>query len=157
MNKDSFLSSYLPVSKDFRSKKYPFYWVARLNSLYSAEMDRFLKPLGLNSSKWRVLMILKEYGQLSMTEISTHTVAKLSTITKTIYRMQDDGLVKTSYSLVDGRVTEVVLTKAGLEKLELAKQATSRLIEKAFNGFTEEEISYTNKCLEKIFKNINES
>jgi hypothetical protein len=72
VDKDELSSSFFPLADAFRSRDFPFYWVARLNAKYSADVDTLLKPHGLSSSKWRILMILHEHGRLSMSDyIST--------------------------------------------------------------------------------------
>ncbi|WP_027966388.1 MarR family winged helix-turn-helix transcriptional regulator [Halomonas halocynthiae] len=155
VDKKGLSSSFFPLADDFRSRDFPFYWVARLNAKYSADIDLLLKPHGLSTSKWRILMILHEHGRLSMSDISLHSVAKLSTVTKIVYRMQEAGLLKTELSPQDGRVTEVELTDVGAEKLTLARQVTSRLVEKAFADFDAPDIVYINQCLSKMFHNLN--
>ncbi|NVF13966.1 MULTISPECIES: MarR family winged helix-turn-helix transcriptional regulator [Halomonadaceae] len=155
VDKDELSSSFFPLADEFRSRDFPFYWVARLNAKYSADVDTLLKPQGLSSSKWRILMILHEHGRLSMSDISVHAVAKLSTITKIVYRMQESGLLKTEASPQDGRVTEVELTEAGEAKLDIARQVTSRLVEKAFADFSKQDIVYINQCLSRMFHNLN--
>lgn len=153
-DQDALSSSFFPLSQEFRSKDYPFYWVARLNARYNADMDALLKPKGLSSSKWRVLMILHEHGQLSMSDIAIHTVAKLSTITKIVYKMQEADLVVTTPSPEDRRVTEVALTEQGEAQLEVAREITHRLVERAFHGLDAEEVVALNRCLGKIFNNL---
>ncbi|MCG7602240.1 MarR family transcriptional regulator [Halomonas sp. McH1-25] len=155
MSKDTELMSFYPLSEEFKSQDSPFYWVARLNAKYSSEMDSLLKPRGLSSTKWRVLMILNEQGRLSMSDISIHSVAKLSTITKIVYKMREDGLVDISASLKDGRVSEVELTPQGSKKLQEAKEATHRLVERAYAKLEISEITQLNRCLSKIFNNLN--
>ncbi|CAM0554684.1 hypothetical protein EHLJMEHL_00271 [Vreelandella titanicae] len=155
VDKDELSSSFFPLADEFRSRDFPFYWVARLNAKYSADVDTLLKPLGLSSSKWRILMILHEHGRLSMSDISVHAVAKLSTITKIVYRMQESGLLKTEASPQDGRVTEVELTEAGEATLGIARQVTSRLVEKVFADFSKQDIVYINQCLSRMFHNLN--
>ena len=155
VDKDELSSSFFPLADEFRSRDFPFYWVARLNAKYSADVDLLLKPYGLSSSKWRILMILHEHGRLSMSDISVHAVAKLSTTTKIVYRMQESGLLKTEASPQDGRVTEVELTDVGEEKLDIARQVTSRLVEKAFADFSKQDIVYINQCLSRMFHNLN--
>ncbi|MFG6667844.1 MarR family winged helix-turn-helix transcriptional regulator [Halomonas sp. HNIBRBA4712] len=154
VDKEGLSSSFFPLANDFRSRDFPFYWVARLNAKHGADVDSLLKPHGLSSSKWRILMILHEHGRLSMSEISVHAVAKLSTITKTVYRMQEAGLLITEASQQDGRVTEVDITPLGEEKLDIARQVTSRLVKKAFGDFSAQEIIYINQCLSKMFHNL---
>ncbi|MEA3252505.1 MAG: MarR family transcriptional regulator [Pseudomonadota bacterium] len=153
--KNTELSSFYPLSEEFKSQDSPFYWIARLNARYSSEMDSLLKPRGLSSTKWRVLMILNELGRLSMSDISLHTVAKLYTVTKVVYRMREDGLVFISASLKDGRVTEVELTPQGGTKVQEAKEATHHLVERAYSKLDVSEIKQLNNYLSKIFNNLN--
>lgn len=155
VDKEGLSSSFFPLADDFRSRDFPFYWVARLNAKHCADVDFLLKPHGLSSSKWRILMILHEHGRLSMSDISVHAVAKLSTITKIVYRMQEAGLLTTEVSPQDGRVTEVEITEMGEAKLDIARQVTGRLVEKAFADFSKQEIVYINQCLSKMFHNLN--
>ncbi|CAM3531880.1 MarR family winged helix-turn-helix transcriptional regulator [Halomonas casei] len=155
VDKDELSSSFYPLADAFRSRDFPFYWVVRLNAKYSADVDTLLKPHGLSSSKWRILMILHEHGRLSMSDISVHAAAKLSTITKIVYRMQESGFLKTEASPQDGRVTEVELTDTGEEKLGIARQVTSRLVEKAFADFSKQDIVHINQCLSRMFQNLN--
>jgi MarR family transcriptional regulator, organic hydroperoxide resistance regulator len=154
-DKDVLSPSFYPLSEEFRSRDFPFYWVARLNAKYSADMDALLKPKGLSSSKWRILMILHEHGRLSMSDIAIHAVAKLSTITKIVYKMQEAELVVTAPSDEDRRVTEVTLTEQGEFQLGIAREETHRLVERAFKGLEAEEVVSLNRCLSKIFNNIN--
>lgn len=151
---DDKLESFFPLSDDFRSHDAPFYWIGRLNARYGADLDAILKPQGLSASKWRVLMILHEHGRLSMSDISTHTVAKLSTLTKIVYKMKGDGLVSVSLSNRDGRVTEVELTQLGEERLEEARKLTHPLVDKAYRGISPEEVRSLNLSLSKIFNNL---
>ncbi|MDI5935903.1 MarR family winged helix-turn-helix transcriptional regulator [Halomonas kalidii] len=155
VDKDELASSFFPLSDEYRAQDFPFYWVARLNAKYSADVDTLLKPHGLSSSKWRVLMILHEQHRLSMSDIAIHAVAKLSTITKIVYKMQEAGLLKTAPSPQDGRVTEVELTESGEAKLAVARELTARVVEKAFSGLRKDEVVYINQCLSKMFRNLN--
>lgn len=147
-------SAFFPLSEEFRSRDFPFYWIARLNAKYSADTDVLLKPKGLSSSKWRILMILHEHGRLSMSNIAIHAVSNLSTITKIVYKMQESELVLTAPSAEDGRITEVTLTSHGEEQLVVARELISRLVEKAFRGLYTEEVAVLNRCLSKVFINL---
>ncbi|MGM0858331.1 MAG: MarR family winged helix-turn-helix transcriptional regulator [Pseudomonadota bacterium] len=155
VDRDAFQSSFFPLSEEFRSRDFPFYWIARLNAKYSADMDALLKPKGLSSSKWRILMILHEHGRLSMSDIAIHAVAKLSTITKIVYKMQEAELVLTSLSSEDRRVTEVTITARGEAQLKVARDISHRMVEKAFQGIEAEEVIVLNRHLSKIFNNLN--
>ena len=59
------------------------------------------------------MITLREMGNLSVTDIDTHAVAKTATITRATYKLQDDGLVNIFTSQKDGRVSIGELTEKG--------------------------------------------
>lgn len=149
-------SNFKPASKNFAFKKYPFYWIIRLGNSYNLQMEAQLKGMDLNVTYWRVGLILREYGKISMTEISKHAICRLPTITKAVYRMHELGLVEITQNTADKRVTMVANTEKGNQLMDAAVEKTSRVIDRAFEGVTKQEIETVNKLLQKIFDNISD-
>ncbi|MBN2994257.1 MarR family transcriptional regulator [Pseudomonas cedrina subsp. fulgida] len=147
---------YDPASENFHKEDFPFYWLAMVHGRYSQYMEKALKKIGLDIPRWRVLLILKENGQSSISEISTHAIAKLSTITKTVYRMKEDGLVDTAPCEDDGRVTQVRITPEGRAAIERIQVATSDVFKRSFTGMTEAQIQRLSRLLETVFDNLGE-
>ena len=73
------LNKFKPASSNFEFQQYPFYWLMRVGSAYSLRMEKSLKKGGINITAWRILMILREMGKLSVSDIATHAVAKTPT------------------------------------------------------------------------------
>lgn len=147
---------YNPGSEDFHKEDFPFYWLARVNGRYTLAMEKALKKLNLDIPRWRILFILKEEGVSSISEIAIHAIAKLPTVTKTVYRMKADGLVDTQVRSDDGRVTDVIITDAGRQAIEQIQEATRDLFRESFKGMTEAQITRLNKLLETLFHNLPE-
>lgn len=145
---------YDPASEHFKKEDFPFYWLARLNGRYSMAMEKILKKIDLDIPRWRILLTIKEQGEPSISEISVHAIAKLSTVTKIIYRMKADGLVSTNTCSNDGRVTQVSLTESGHQAIERAQTATRGIFKLSFKGLTEAQISRLNSTLETILNNL---
>jgi DNA-binding MarR family transcriptional regulator len=143
-----------PASDEFRKEDFPFYWLARVHGRYSQNMERLLKKVDLDVPRWRVLWILNENGQSSISEISTHAIAKLSTTTKIVYRMKDDGLVQTAQSAEDGRVTQVQITEQGVLMIERMQDVTRELFQRSFKGLTDAQVQRLNRMLEVVFHNL---
>ncbi|WP_432697338.1 MarR family winged helix-turn-helix transcriptional regulator [Marinobacterium sp. YM272] len=150
------LRRYNPTSDDFKKEEFPLYWLARVHGRYTLAMEKTLKKIGMDIPRYRILFILKEQGMSSISEIAEHAVAKLPTITKTIYRMKDDGLVDTAPSPDDGRVTQVTLTAKGQEAIIDIEAATTKLFNQSFKGMTEAQLKRLNRMLETIFNNLPE-
>lgn len=145
---------FLPASKEFEFRQYPFYWITRLSNLYTHEMEKRLKKQGMNITSWRVCMILRENGVLNMTDIATHAVGRLSTINKAVYRMQEQGLVKVERNENDARVTMVEITDEGRQTVGQLIESTSRIIERALTDLSAEEIKSLNGIAKHIFENL---
>jgi MarR family transcriptional regulator, organic hydroperoxide resistance regulator len=139
---------------EFHKEDFPFYWVARVHALYTLEMEAALKAVDCDIPSWRVLAVLHEQGTSSISDIATHAIAKLSTITKIVYRMKADGLVTTATAAHDGRVTEVTLTEDGERALQRVRDATSGLFARSFAGLTPAKLGKLNELLKLIFGNL---
>ncbi|MGB1090871.1 MAG: MarR family winged helix-turn-helix transcriptional regulator [Oceanobacter sp.] len=145
-----------PASDDFHKEDFPFYWLARVHGRYTLAMEKELKKINLDPARWRILFILKEEGISSITEIAEHAVAKLPTVTKTVYRMKEEGLVDTRQKDGNGRITEVMITEKGLEAIQSMKEVTQSLFRQSFKGMSEAQIQRLNKLLEQLFHNLPE-
>lgn len=147
-------SKYLPGSTDFDLNVFPPYWVARLNAKYSMEMEKKLKAVDMDVSRWRVAMLLRLHEELSISQIADHAIAKVPTITKIVYRMQDEGIVTVKPSATDGRVSIVRLTEKGHRNIREVDETTRKLFKRLFNGLTEPQIQRLNATLQQMLNNL---
>ena len=150
------LDKHKPTHREFRYQDYPFYWIARVASIYSQRMEEELKREGLNLTGWRVGMILRQHGSLSISEISRHAAIRLSTVTRCVYLMQERGWLSVRRSPSDARVTEARVTEAGLELIERLIARTSRIFNRAFRGVSANELVATNDLLRRINRNLSD-
>lgn len=148
------LRRYIPAAEEFAYDEFPFYWLARVQGVYQQQMERVLKKIGTDIPTWRVLFILKVHGRLGVSEIADHAIVKLSTMTRMVQRMRDEGLVETAPHPDDARVTEVVVTPAGQALTAAIEDATSRLFAHSFDGMTEPQIARLNEALRQLHDNL---
>ena len=147
-------SRFNPASEDFHKEEFPFYWLARVYGRYILAMEKLLKRIDLDVPRWRVINILFEQDNLSISEIADYAVTKLSTTTKIVYRMKDDGLLTTQASTQDGRVTLVSLTEKGQQAFVSMHEVTDDLFQRSFQGLTEAQLRKLNQTLGKVFDNL---
>ncbi|MBN8442363.1 MAG: winged helix-turn-helix transcriptional regulator [Thauera sp.] len=145
---------FLPDSEAFRYEDFPFYWLARVHGIYALEMERVLKKLGTDIPTRRVLMMLRLHGTVSVSELSTHAIIKLSTLTRIIQRMRDEGLVETRTNAEDARITDVIMTPKGEELGDRIQQATKKIFVKGYQGLTEAQLIKFTETLQVIFHNF---
>ncbi|WP_257551895.1 MarR family winged helix-turn-helix transcriptional regulator [Sphingopyxis sp. DBS4] len=143
--------SYELEEDKFKIEEWPIYWLTRVVSLYLAQSEGQLKRIGLDIPSWRVLMFLGKDHGASVSELADHAIAKLSTMTKIIQRMQAEGLVECSPRESDGRVTEVRLTPLGVKARADAWSISHRAFERAFGNVPIEETKALVATLTQVF------
>ncbi len=143
-----------PASRNFKLENSPFFLMNRAASVYALAMERALRAVGADIPRWRVLMLAYERGPLSVGSIAEHAVIKLSTTTKVVQRLRDEGLVKLRRSRQDARVTEVTLAAAGQRAVALVRAAASGIYQRAFHDVSAAEIRTLNGLLARIHANL---
>ena len=81
-------------------------------------------------------------------------VSKMSTTTKIVYRLKDEGLVETYSCEDDARITRVLLTAKGKEMTDKINDLTSVVLEQSFDGLTPLQIEKMIDSLRQIFNNL---
>ena len=128
-----------PGTPAFRLEKYPFSLLNRLVGRYNRVIEGRLREVGLDVPAWRVLMILGEESPRGVREIADAAIIPLSTMTRIVQRMEVAGLVTSSSSRRDARITAVSLSPAGRGKLAEARQVTSPVYKTVIDGFSDGE------------------
>lgn len=140
----------------FHREEFPFYWIVNVYARYTQTVELALKKVALDVSRFRVLMITHQYGQASISQIAEYALAKMPTVTKIVGRLRDDGLVVTASSPSDARVTMVMLTEAGQQKVAEVMPLVGKIFDKGFKGMSPGQVEKMNQSLAKVLDNLNE-
>ena len=140
----------------FHREEFPFYWIVNVYARYTQTVEIALKKIALDVSRFRVLMITHQYGEASISQISEYALAKMPTVTKIVGRLREDGLVTTANSASDARVTVVMLTEAGQQKVAEAMPLVGKIFDKGFKGMSASQVEKMNQSLAKVLDNLNE-
>lgn len=135
-------------------RTWPFYWLTRAMSRYTDSMASALEGTGLDLPSWRVVMVLRDAGWLSVSEIASQANTKLAAMTKSIQRMKADGLVDSREGDADRRVTLVALTPAGEEAAEAAMDAARHVFRRAFHDMSASQQSMLSELLRNVTENL---
>ena len=147
-------SKFLPGSEDFSLESFPFYWVTQVHAQYVLNVDHALKKYGLDNSRRRILLALDSKPHASVSDLSDMVDSKMSTTTKIVYRLKDEGLVETYSCEDDARITRVLLTEKGVEMTNKINDLTSVVLEQSFEGLTPLQIEKMMESLKHVFKNL---
>ena len=142
------------ADRPFQLAEWPFYWLTHTFGRYQIALEKLLKPMDLDVPRWRVLMLLNGDESQSITILAKEAITKLSTMTRIVQRMERDGLVKTSVSAIDARVTVVSLAAKGKRVRESAWIASDQIYDLAFEGISKEKIRRMNKLLMGVYDNL---
>lgn len=143
-----------PGSDAFRVDAYPFYMLNRAVSRYNVVIEAELRTIDIDVPTWRVLMVLGEESPRSIGQISKSAVINLSTMMRIVERMMKAGLVERAADSNDGRVTNVILTSHGREKLATARAVTAPLYRKVIKGFSQAEFARLLAMLDRLHDNL---
>ena len=147
-------SKFLPSQESFSLENFPYYWVTQVHAQYVQNVDHVLKKYGLDNSRRRILLALKSKPNASVSDLSEMVVSKMSTTTKIVYRLKDEGLVDTYSCEDDARITRVVLTEKGQQMTQKINDLTNVVLEQSFEGLTPLQIEKMMESLKHIFKNL---
>jgi DNA-binding MarR family transcriptional regulator len=78
--------------------------------------DEFLRPSGLRSTQFSLLMLIRGMGPIRITELSERAVMDRTTLKRNVDLLERQGLVRISPG-ADARVREVSLTTAAEKRL----------------------------------------
>ncbi len=143
---------FLPTTESFTLEDFPYYWITQVHAQYVQNIDNALKKYGLDNSRRRIMLALSSKPHASVSELSDMIISKMSTTTKIVYRLKDEGLVETYSCQTDGRITRVYLTERGIEMISKINDLTSVVLEQSFEGITPPTVRKNDGKLKNAFK-----
>ena len=147
-------AKFLPCAEHFNLENFPYYWVTQVHAQYVLNVDHALKKYGVDNSRRRILLALKAKPHASVSDLSDMVVSKMSTTTKIVYRLKEEGLVETYSCEDDARITRVILTDQGHAMTEKINDLTGVVLEQSFEGLTPLQIEKMMDSLRHIFNNL---
>lgn len=147
-------SKFLPSTENFNIEDFPFYWITQVHAQYVSNVDHVLKKYGVDNSRRRLLIALEAKPNASVSDLSDMIVSKMSTTTKIVYRLKDEGLVSTYSCEYDARITRVHLTESGKQMTHKINDLMAVILEQSFEGLTPLQIEKMMESLKHIFKNL---
>ena len=147
-------SKFFSAASVFNLDNFPYYWITQVHSQYVQNVDHALKKYGLDNSRRRILQALKSKPNASVSDLSEMVICKMSTTTKIIYRLKDEGLVRTYCCEDDARITRVVLTHLGEQMVQKINDLSHVVLDQSFEGLTPLQIEKMLDSLKLIFRNL---
>jgi len=132
------------------------YLVNDLARRFAAALQARIKPLGLSTGVFPVMVQLWEDDGLTQTELVRRIGVEQATMANTLARMQRDGLIARQRSQTDGRVQEIRLTDLGSSLREPALAAAQAVNDAALCGLSPQERDHFLTLVSRIIQTFDE-
>lgn len=128
--------------------------VNQLARSFTKKLNERISPLGLYSSQWGIVLYLHKKGQCTQIELCKYLGVEAPTITRTLARMEEMGLVIRTEGK-DKREKNIILTEKANEEFPKWYEAAISVELESISNISEEEVEIFNKVVEKMMINLN--
>lgn len=128
--------------------------VNQLGRCFNKKLNEKITPLGLHASQWGMILYLNEKKDCTQVEISQYLNVEAPTVTRTLARLEDMGLVERNISANDKREKRISLTGRAKEIFSQCMEASDELEKEALEGISPDELELFNAVLEKMMRNL---
>ncbi|MGL4494243.1 MAG: MarR family winged helix-turn-helix transcriptional regulator [Beijerinckiaceae bacterium] len=122
--------------------------------IHRARMAELLAGVGLYPGQEQVLQFLADNDDPTMSALADALTVKAPTISKTIGRLTQQGLVERKAGESDARLVRVTLTAAGRERVSQLTAIGERLEDEMTRGFDGKDRKRLRRLLRKASKNL---
>lgn len=117
-------------------------------------LGRELAGAGLTLSQWQVLATLSRLDKATMGEVAAFCATDRTTLTRTVDRMVEDGLVRRDRDLVDRRQVHLKLTGKGWEAFTAAQVSVTRFNDRATGALAAEEAERLQLMIRRVLVHV---
>ncbi|HEY9279361.1 MAG TPA: MarR family winged helix-turn-helix transcriptional regulator [Eoetvoesiella sp.] len=117
-------------------------------------LTQSLRPFKQSTSVYRVLIALTRRNPATMRELIELTLIEPSTLSRTVARMAQHGLITCSPVEGDARALLVTVTDTGLAQLDAILPAATAQYEWAVHNVPQEELEAMRLTLQKMLRNL---
>ena len=133
------------------------YLISRIKQTSSRIFDRMLAASGVdafNGAQGRILYVLWQYENISISSLSAQTSLANTTLTSMLDRMEDSGLIIRKPDPQDRRARLIALTDKARALQGDYQRISEQMNERYYAGFTEPEIRQFESYLQRVLSNL---
>ncbi len=130
------------------------YLMYRITNQLTRRIRGRLRKSDINIARWRVLAVLRAYGELDLSRIVELTVMEQPSVSRIVAQLEREGLVRREVSTKDSRFVHVRLTASGTKAFQNVYPTAQRHQERALSGFSRKEITALKSYLRRIQANV---
>lgn len=131
--------------------------ISKIKQIQGRIFEKILIEYGIhqfNGAQGRILFVLWEHDNIPITELSHKTGLAKTTLTSMLDRLEGSGHIQRVYNPDDRRTVRIQLTETAKGLKDQYNQASEKMNEIFYEGFSNEEILAFDKSLEKVLNNL---
>lgn len=131
--------------------------INKVNFLSGRIFNKLIKEhnnLDINHSQGKILYVVSIHTELSITDLGKELGVSNSTLTSMLDRLESRGYILKKPSKKNKRITLISNTKKADKIIELFNNVITKMNDKFYDNFEEEEIKLFERYLEKIYLNL---
>lgn len=138
----------------FKLERHIFYLFGQIYGRRDQQLAKSLRRFRLSVPQWRVMAALVDLGTCTINRLSDLTVVDRTTLSRTLDRMERNGLVARRRVAADKRSYEMRLTAGGRAMLRRIWPVMSYHNARAIAGLSESEMARLKAIIKKMIANV---
>lgn len=132
---------------------YPLYYMAHIVAESQRKIQEAIRPLKVSPNDWRVIFLLHDHQELSISDISQRTLIESSTLSRLLNSLEKRGLIRREIDDRDQRYTNICLTSDGREAYKRIIPVVSNQLNFTLQGLS----TADKKTLLRILKTVKDN
>lgn len=133
---------------------YPLYYMSHVVAESQRKIQEAIAPLKITPNQWRVVFLLHDHGELSISEISDESLIEVSTLSRLLNSLEKRKLIGRMRDTEDQRYTRIRLTDQGQEVYEKVLPVVAKQLEFTLQGFSSADKKALLNLLKKMKENV---
>lgn len=117
-------------------------------------LGRELAASGLTLGQWQVLATLSRLDEATMGEVAAFCATDRTTLTRTVDRMVEEGLIVRDRDLLDRRQVHLSLTEKGSEVYQAAQLDVTRFNDRVTGVLKPDEIEHMQSMIRRVLVHV---
>jgi len=147
-------SEHIPTMGEIGLNHFVPYLMNRIMGRWNSNLHERIVKNKLSTVKMRILAVLTVHSGLTINQLSVYTVIEQSTISRSLDRMQDQGLIRRETRQEDGRIREIHIMDKGRATFNEFWPIMYKSYRDLFAGVDESDKEVFIKTLHKLLNNI---
>lgn len=130
------------------------YLLNRTADIVATAASELLRPESISLLEWRVLTVLTDHDQQTLSELAAHAGTELSYLSRVVLQAEEHGYLRRFTSAEDKRSTKVAITDAGHDIVQAIAPRMKTLEDSLLQGIPAADVDVLRRSLQALYANV---